>query len=115
MHRIKLCLAILVFISICHLGFSQGYRQACAIHGRIFVEEKPQMANFRVYIEEDEYMADLIVFIENNELMTDQAGKWFYTPVRAFADFSIIFVENKTLADFSIYLTEIDVLAGCNQ
>lgn len=92
-------------------------RNVCDIFGTTFVEKTTNVfaATYRVYLEEDEYAADLVVFKETNELMADKTGLWFFTKNKAFSEFTICFVEDRNMADFTVYFTDIDVEARCNR
>jgi hypothetical protein len=90
-------------------------RNICEVFGTTFEEKNVFAATYRVYLEEDEYSADLVVFKETNELMADKAGLWFFTRNKAFAEFTFCYVEDRNMADFTIYFTDIDVEARCNR
>ena len=87
----------------------------CDVYGTSFEVKNVFEATYRVYLEEDEYSADLIVFKETNELMADKTGLWFFTKNKAFAEFTICYVEDRNMADFTIYYTDVDVEARCNR
>jgi len=94
---------------------NQQPRNICDIYGTAFEEKNVFAATYRVYLEEDEYSADLVVFQETNELMADETGLWYFTKNRAFAQFSVCFVEDRNMADFTVYFTDVDVEARCNR
>ncbi len=113
---------LIFFISLFTLFFSSSTqvpaaqpRTICEIFGTAFEEKNVFAATYRVYLEEDEYSADLVVFQETNELMADDTGLWFFTRNRAFSEFTVCFVEDRNMADFTVYFTEIDVEARCNR
>ncbi|UZR95911.1 DUF6150 family protein [Chondrinema litorale] len=87
----------------------------CDVYGTAFEVKNVFEATYRVYLEEDEYSADLIVFKETNELMADDTGLWFFTKNKAFAEFTICYVEDRNLADFTVHYTDVDVEAHCNR
>ena len=93
----------------------QQPRNICDVYGTAFEEKNVFAATYRVYLEEDEYSADLVVFKETNELMADETGLWFFTKNRAFSQFTVCFVEDRNMADFTIYFTDVDVEARCNR
>ncbi len=88
----------------------------CDVFGVIYVEKTPYLANFRVYIEtEADYRADVVVFKETNQLFADKPGYWYLTDKRGFANFTVAFVQDRSIADFVIYYTDKDNWAGCNR
>jgi len=85
----------------------------CQLSGAVLEEKVPGRAQYRVFREESEAFADLVVFQSENLLFADKAGKWYFTDSRALARFSIIWVPERSQADFSIYITETESFAGC--
>ena len=92
-------------------AFSQA--PYCQLSGSVTEEKEASRARFRVYREESESFADLVVFKAENALFADKPGKWHFTSSRAQAKFSIIWVEERSQADFSVYITETESFAGC--
>jgi hypothetical protein len=76
-------------------------------------EKEPARAQFKVYREDSESFADLVVFRAENLLFADKPGKWFFTDARSQARFSICWVSERSSADFSIFITETESFAGC--
>ena len=106
---------LFAFICLSSTSFGQ-FVKVCEVFGTVYEEKKNEFAaTYRVYIEDNEYSADVIVFKETNELKADKPGLWFFTPHKAFAEFSIYIVEDRNIADFTIYFTEVDVEAKCNK
>jgi hypothetical protein len=107
---------LLVFIlngaALSAQNISQPY--FCELRGSVFIEEYPDRADLLVYEEDSEAFADLLVFETDNSLFADRPGIWFFTTERAFADFTVFFVESKNNADFSVYFTSFESFAGCN-
>lgn len=86
----------------------------CDIYGQIYEEKDRKRANFLVYVEpENDYRANLVVFKESNSLMADGKGLWYFVGQRGFADYSVHFVEDRSIADFIIYYTDKPHYAGC--
>lgn len=85
----------------------------CQLSGSVLEEKEPARAQFRVFREESESFADLVVFSAENALFADKPGKWHFTASRAQARFSIFWVKEKSQADFSVYITETESFAGC--
>jgi Family of unknown function (DUF6150) len=93
-----------------------GLTNPCDVFGVIYVEKAPYLANFRVYIEtEADYRADVVVFRETNQLFADKPGFWYLTDKRGFANFTVAFVQDRSIADFVIFYTDKDNWAGCNR
>jgi hypothetical protein len=102
----------IVFLLLFSLsGFSQA--PFCQLSGPVLEENNQSRAQFRVFREENESFADLVVFKSENLLFADKPGKWFFTANRAQARFSIIWVDERSKADFSVFFTETESFAGC--
>ncbi len=67
-----------------------------------------------MYVEESEGLADVIVFVEEIRLYADRVGIWHFMENPGLADYVIYFEDNKHFADFSIYYTDIESFARCN-
>jgi hypothetical protein len=85
----------------------------CQLSGSVVLEKDPARAQYKVFREDSESFADLIVFRADNLLFADKPGKWHFTESRAQARFSIIWVEERSRADFSVYITDTESFAGC--
>jgi hypothetical protein len=85
----------------------------CELKGSVYIEENPKKALFKVYEEESEAFADLLVYETDNALFSDKAGIWYFVENPGLADFSICLVDSKSNADFSIYYTSFESMAGC--
>lgn len=109
--RLIAIFSFFIFYFLNQEGRSQGFY--CHLKGPVFVENNPSRAQFRVFLEESESFADLLVFQAANALFADKPGLWYFTPARAQAAFSILFVKDRSLADFSIHYIETESFAGC--
>lgn len=85
----------------------------CQLSGSVFVEEVESFAKYRIYLEDTENFSDLRVYKEELAGFANKPGHWHFTKVREFADFTVAFVPVRAAADFSIYYTEFQSLAGC--
>lgn len=85
----------------------------CQLKGPVFVEATAAKAQYRVYLEDSESFADLLVFKTANALFADKSGLWYLTPTRAQAAFTILFVKERSQADFSIHFIDTESFAGC--
>jgi Family of unknown function (DUF6150) len=92
---------------------SQAAIDPCSLHGIVYVEEVESFAKYKVFVEDAEAFADLRVCKEPVLAFADKPGRWHFTDNRAFADFTVAFVTVKSFANFSIYYTEFQSLAGC--
>ncbi|HEX2901339.1 MAG TPA: DUF6150 family protein [Bacteroidia bacterium] len=92
---------------------AQAAVDPCQLQGAVFVEEVEAFATYRVYLEDVENFADLRVFKESVRGFADKPGRWHFTDTKAFADFTVAFVNVRARADFSIYYTEFQSLSGC--
>lgn len=101
----------ILFMFLSLEGFGQA--QFCQLSGGVKEEKEPGMAVYKVYREESESFADLVVFKSENMLFADKPGKWYFTENRAMSRFTIFWVPERAQADFSIYFTETESFAGC--
>lgn len=90
-----------------------GQSAYCQLKGPVFVESNPTRAQYRVYLEDSESFADVLIFKASNSLFADQPGLWFFTEARAQSVFSVLFVKDRSQADFSIHYIETESFAGC--
>lgn len=102
-------MALLAFLP----AISMAQNAYCQLKGPVFVESDPSRVQYRVFLEDSESFADLVVFKASNSLFADKPGLWYFTPARAQAAFSIMFVKDRAQADFSIYYIETESFAGC--
>lgn len=90
----------------------------CKIYGAVYLERDPKYRNtasHTVFLGEEEAFASLVVFKEKNKLFADDAGLWYITPNKAFADHVLFVTENRNLAAFSVHFTEVRSLAACRE
>lgn len=85
----------------------------CQLSGAVFVEKDAAKVQYRVFLEPSESFADMLVYQASNALFADKPGNWFFTDARAQANIFIIFVNERSKADFSIHYTETESFAGC--
>lgn len=91
-------------------------RDYCKIYGSVYLEKDPKYKNtasHSVFIEKEEAFANLIVFKEKNKLFADGTAIWYITPNKAFADHVLFVTDNRNLANFSVYFTEVRSFAAC--
>ena len=87
----------------------------CDVYGTVYEVEYPSQADYFVYESGSEAFADVIVYEETNRLYADKKGKWFFAKKPGLARHKIYFVDKKSQADFSVYFTQFESFAGCNQ
>lgn len=85
----------------------------CQLYGAVYVEQQAAFADYRVFKEDIESFAKLVVYREEAEDFADRPGFWYFTDVKAFADFTIAYEPNQGLADFTIAFTDFRSAAGC--
>lgn len=85
----------------------------CELYGAVYVEQTAAFADYKVYLEEIESFAKMVVYKEDVESFADRPGFWYFTDVKAFANFTIAFEQNQGLADFSMAYTDFRSAAGC--
>ena len=108
-----LSLALLMLTGVSSAPESTPPPKYCELYGAVFVEEVPAFAQYKVYLQEIESFADMVVYKEDMESYADRPGFWYFTDVKAFADFTIAFEQNEGLADFSMAYTDFRSAAGC--
>ena len=86
----------------------------CYVYGTIAIVDDPRKAHFKVYVEETEGLADLIIYEEEISLYADRQGIWHFMENPGLADYVIYLEESKYYSDFSIYYTDIESFARCN-
>lgn len=92
---------------------AQSNKAWCDLKGAVFVITEQSQADYRVYEEKAEGLADMPVFKAPNLLFADRSGLWFFTQTRAQAAFTICFVKERAMADFSVYYLDNESFAGC--
>ncbi len=107
-----------IFFLFLFLIFSVPFLKAqqinpCNVFGKVYVTKDRHKANFLVY-KAEEGEEDIQIFLENNRLFADKSGRWFEVKKRDFADFVICYVDNKHVAHFSVFFTDIPDFAGCD-
>ena len=85
----------------------------CQIKGSVYIEEFPADADILVYEEDSEAFADMLIYESDNALFADKPGIWHFVDQKAFADFTIGFVDVKNHANITIYFTSFESFAGC--
>ena len=93
---------------------AKDYQQRfCSLRGSVFITKDRALADFVVY-EDSEAFADFLVFEEENKLYATEDGIWFFVENRGIADFSIYFTESKGQEHFSMAYTDSPTFAGCD-
>ena len=108
---------ILLLLSILFLGNVGNSNQQvryCSLRGSVYIAKDRTQADFIVYEEESEAFADFLVYEEENRLYATEAGIWFFVENRGIADFSVYFTKSKGEADFIIAYTDSPTFAGCD-
>lgn len=85
----------------------------CNLFGRVFIEQKAHLAQYKVFVQESEHLADVLIYKQDNSLYADKQGNWFMTDEKSYADIIIYITKNQSEADFSIYYTDTESFAGC--
>ena len=96
-------------------GISNNEQQDrfCSLHGTVYITKERAQADFIVY-EESEAFADFLVYEEENRLYATEEGIWFFVDNRGLANFSVYFTKSKSEADFMIAYTDSPTFAGCD-
>lgn len=85
----------------------------CKLKGAVFIEAHRNLADFSVYVERVEAFGKVKVFREEAAVFAKEAGYWYFTDQRGFADFTIFVEETRGFEDFTISFTEYRSAAGC--
>ena len=108
---------ILFFLSVLlFTGASNNNQQIryCSLRGMVYIAKERAQADFIVYEEESEAFADFLVYEEENRLYATEDGIWFFVENRGIADFSIYFTRTRGEEDFRIAFTDSPTFAGCD-
>ncbi len=112
-HLILLLPVILLLTGFAPLAEQSLPPDYCSLYGVVYVEQVPAFADYKVFKQDIESFADMVVYREDVESYADRPGFWFFTDVKAFADFTIAYEQNEGLADFSLAFTDFRSAAGC--
>ena len=109
--KLLLLLSVLLFA-----GASNSEQQIryCSLRGTVYIAKERAQADFIVYEEESEAFADFLVYEEENRLYATEEGIWFFVENRGIADFSIYFTQSRGEEDFRIAFTDSPTFAGCD-
>ena len=86
----------------------------CQIYGTVYIEKNKSYANYLVFEDDSGAFADVLVFKQENKLFADDSGLWHFTDDKSLADFTIYLTPKKNQADFSIFYIDKESFAGCN-
>ncbi len=86
----------------------------CELKGAVFVEKYRNYADYSIFIEEVEAFGKLKIFKEEAAIFATEAGYWYFTDQRGFADFTIYIEQTKGFENFTISFTDYRSSAGCN-
>ena len=93
----------------------QAQQRYCELRGSVYETKNRGEATFIVFEEESEAFADFLVFEEESKLYADRSGLWYFVENRGLANFSVFFTREKSEAHFSVYFTDTSSFAGCDQ
>ncbi|WP_332919544.1 DUF6150 family protein [Persicobacter psychrovividus] len=107
------------FFLICWAGLASTaqaqYASPCELFGKVYEVKNPKFAQFLVYEEEYESSADVVVYEEDNWLYCTKPGLWHFVDNIEQSNFTVAFVEDRSLAHFTVYFTDTESFAGCNR
>jgi len=95
------------------VGADQQVRY-CSLRGSVYITTERSQADFVVFEESSQAFADFLVYEEENRLYATEEGVWFFVENRGIADFSIYLNESKGGSDFVIAYTDSPTFAGCD-
>ena len=108
---------LLLLVGLMLLGgssFTPQQIKYCSLHGSVYITKDRSRADFVVFEEDSEAFADFLVYEEENRLYATEEGVWFFVENRGIADFSIFLSKKKGEADFKIAYTDSPTFAGCD-
>ncbi|MCB0496330.1 MAG: hypothetical protein KDC79_09350 [Cyclobacteriaceae bacterium] len=109
----KKLLAVFI-LALAPIALQAQDKPFCNLYGSFFKSPTKQGADYWVYVEkESDAFADMLIFEEENKLYADEPGVWFFVDNKGLADYSIFFTKDKSEADFTIYFTDSPTFAGC--
>lgn len=88
----------------------------CHVYGAVYLERDPRYKNTAsaiVFLNEEEAFANMVVYRENNKLFADGPGIWYITPHKAFANHILYVTDQRNLADFTVFYTDVRSSATC--
>jgi len=88
--------------------------QYCTLRGSVYITSDRRLADFIVFEESSEAFADFLVYEEENRLYATEEGIWFFVDNRGIADFSIYLNKEKGGSDFVFAYTDSPTFAGCD-
>ena len=86
----------------------------CDVFGIMYEVYNKREADFIVYEESSETFADVLVYDQDNQLYADRPGHWHFITNRNQARYRLYFTDKQDEAHFSVFFTEFESFAGCN-
>ncbi len=110
----------LLFLSLSSGGFNDSEMEHqrnryCRVFGVMYEVSDHRKADFLVYEEDSESFADLIVYDQDNKLYANAMGHWHFVTNPDFARYKLYFTKDRDKAHFSVFFTEYESFAGCNE
>jgi len=94
---------------------AEGQRNPyCDVYGIMHEVQDQRKADYIVYEEETESFADVIIYDQDNRLYANAPGHWHFVGKEHLARFNVYFTTNRDRAHFSVFFTEFESFAGCN-
>ena len=85
----------------------------CKLKGSVYIEDSPKFADYVIYQQESEAFADMLIFEEENRLFADKPGKWYFVENKGLANFTVYFTDDQSKSHFSAYFIDSETFAGC--
>ena len=92
---------------------TETQQRYCSLHGSVYITKDRALADFIVY-KDTEAFSDFLVYEEENRLYATEEGIWFFVENRGLADFSVYFTNSKSQAHFTMAFTDSPTFAGCD-
>lgn len=106
---------ILILIAFVNPPDAHQTNPYCDVFGVMHEVYNKREADFIVYEEGSETFADILVFDQDNQLFADRQGHWHFVKNRNQARYRLYFTDDPDEAHFSVYFTEYESFAGCNE
>ena len=86
----------------------------CDVFGVMYEVYSKKEADFIVFEEDSESFADILVFDQDNRLFADRPGHWHFVSKERQARYRLYFTDDPDEAHFSVFFTDTESFAGCN-
>ena len=87
----------------------------CDVYGVMHEVQDRRKADFLVFEQPTENFADILVYDQDSKLYANAPGHWHFVSKPHLARYKLYFTKNQDEAHFSVFFTEYESFAGCNE